>query len=283
MSKIDKSFKKIVKETLKNGDEYTNKRRNITRLQIPSYTFRHDMINDGFPLLSLKETPIKSVIAELIWFLRGDNTKEGLNKLGTKIWDKDIANWNGIDAGKNYSINWRNYAGQVDQIQNLINDMQKDIFGSRLKVEAWNPAELDKTALPPCHTGFQIIGCKNGFELHWNQRSCDLFLGIPYNIASYATLGLILEHITGYKFLALQGDLKCVHLYGNSISESLLLISRKTNVHPNCSIKLNLPEYKGDFDEFINDVTPEDFKLINYSSFNKIKVEMLAPIKNETK
>jgi len=106
---------------------------------------------------------------------------------------------------------------------------------------------------------------------------------VPFNIASYAVLGLILEHITGYKFLALQGDLKCVHLYGNSISEALLLMSRKSNVHLNCDVKLNLPDYTGNFDEFINDVTPEDFKLINYTSFDKIKVEMLAPIKKWNK
>ena len=95
--------------------------------------------------------------------MNGDNTKAFLNKYGNKIWDKDIENWNGEDAGRNYGVQWRNYAGKVDQIAELIKNMKADINGSRLKVEAWNPAELKETPLPPCHTGFQIVSYKKRF------------------------------------------------------------------------------------------------------------------------
>ena len=222
MAEIDKEFKDIIIEVINLGAEYNNERRGVKRLQIPSYTFRHSF-NNGFPALSLKKLAWKSVVSELIWFLRGDNNIEFLNKNGNKTWNKDAYNYhvkntenpltelefnyNGVGSvGQNYSVQWRNYGGKVDQIENLIKDMKADIMGSRLIVESWNPLELDKTALPPCHTQFQIIGVplENGafgFELHWYQRSVDLFLGLPFNIASYALLAKIIERITGYKAL----------------------------------------------------------------------------------
>lgn len=174
--KIDKNFQNILKEVITKGEKKYNERRKTNRLEIPSYTFKHS-VSDGFPLLSLKKVPFQHVASELCWFLNGDNSKAYLEKYGNKIWDKDIANNNGIDAGQNYSKQWREYGGKVDQITELIKNMKNDINGSRLIVEAWNPAELHLTPLPPCHTGFQIVGTKGGFELHWKQRSVDLFLG----------------------------------------------------------------------------------------------------------
>jgi len=275
---INRNYKNILEEVLANGATYKNERRNVERLQIPSYTFRHSF-EDGFPALGLKKLPFKMVVTELCWFLRGDNTLDFLHKHNCHIWDADAKNWEmktgeKNSVGQNYSVQWRDYGGKIDQIDILIDGMIKDIMSSRLKVEAWNPLELDDTALPPCHTGFQIIGVpmdngEFGFELHWNQRSVDLFLGLPFNIASYATLAKILENITGYKALAIQGDLKCVHLYDNSLIAASTLIFKDDNF-PKVEMSI-------ESDMWGDDLNPYNFKLIGYESHEAVKVEMIAP------
>jgi len=272
---IDKKFKNLLKKVVNDGEVKHNVRRNVLKVEIPSYTIRH-MVIEGFPLLSCKSVNFKHVASELIWFLNGDNTLEFLHKYNNKIWDKDIANWNGIDAGQNYGIQWRNYAGKVDQITELIKNMKKDINGSRLLVEAWNPSELHETPLPPCHTGFQIISSEGGFELHWKQRSVDLFLGLPFNIASYFTLGMLLQTITGVEFKGVQGDLKCVHLYDNAVVPAIKLMNSKSK-------KYTIPDlfYNDKINEDLKGLNPIFFEIKNYNPDSFIKVEMLAPIKNE--
>lgn len=288
MSIIDLEFKKLCKTILTYGVEYENKRRGVKRLQIPSYTFRHEF-KDGFPALSLKHLPFKSVVGELLWFLRGDNDIKYLNDNGIKIWNDDAYNWhvkNGGDltkeefnergtgsVGRNYSMQWTDFNNEVDQIASLMIDMDKDIMGSRLIVSAWNPSELDQTALPPCHTFFQIIGVplendQFGFELHWHQRSVDAFLGLPFNIGSYATMSKDLEDKTGYKAIAIQGDLKAVHFYENQYEAVKEMLLNNTNKHGNCELEISNGGKE-----------IEDFKLIGYTSEKAIKVKMLAPLK----
>jgi len=276
--KINKNYRNIIEQVLFEGVTYNNERRNVKRLQIPSYTFRHEF-KYGFPVIGIKKLPFKTVVTELCWFLRGDNTLDFLHEHNCHIWDADAKNWEmktgeKNSVGQNYSVQWRDYGGKIDQIDILIDGMIKDIMSSRLKVEAWNPLELDDTALPPCHTGFQIIGVpiadgEFGFELHWNQRSVDLFLGLPFNIASYATLAKILENITGYKALAIQGDLKCVHLYDNSIIASHSLLNKDYNFE---EVELEILS-----NEWGEDLIPSNFKLKGYQSNESIKVEMIAP------
>lgn len=305
MAKIDVEFQDLCRKILTEGKEYENKNRGVKRLQIPSYTFRHSF-EDGFPALTNKKLHFKGIKAELIWFLRGDNDVKFLNDNGITIWNKDAYNWHkkqlGDNAlpidefnkigkgsvGQNYSVQWRNFNGKTDQIKNLINEMRQDIMSSRLKVNAWNPSEINDTALPPCHSEFQVIGVPLedggfGFELHWNQRSCDVFLGIPYNIASYALLAKILEQITGYKALGIEGTLKCVHFYDNQYGAAKTLLDRDPNAHPNCQIEIKKTDIKladgqyRDIDSIFNEYTVSDFKLVGYSSDEEIKVEMLAP------
>lgn len=303
MSKIDIEFQKICRAILDEGVEYNNVRRGVKRLQIPSYTFRHSF-KDGFPAMTNKKLPFKSIVGELIWFLRGDNDVKYLNDNGIKIWNKDAYNWHlknktikalGLtlteeefnkrgtgSVGQNYSVQWRSFNG-VDQIAELIKGMKKDIMGSRLKVSAWNPAELDKTALPPCHDGFQVVGVplpggKFGFELHWNQRSVDTFLGLPFNIASYSLLAKILEHITGYKALGIEGTLKCVHFYDNQIEAVKELLKRDPLKHGKCELGIDSNIVWNTFKSFDN-VQIADFRLENYTSDAAIKVDMLAPKK----
>lgn len=291
MATIDKTFADICNEVLKNGKEYENKRRGVKRLQIPSYTFRHEF-KDGFPILTNKKMSYKNIVGELIWFLRSDNNVKYLNDNGITIWNADAYNWHkkitenpltqeefnklgSGSVGRNYSKQWRDFNG-IDQIQNLVDDMKADIMGSRLIVSAWNPSELDQTALPPCHIGFQVIGIPLedgtfGFELHWQQRAVDLFLGFGYNIASYATLAKILEKITGYKALAIEASAKCVHFYDNQYDAAKLLLSRDVNKHPNCDVFI--PEFT-DFES----MDLNAFKLIGYTCDDAIKVDMLAPL-----
>jgi thymidylate synthase len=306
MAKIDQEFTALCKKILNEGKEYENKNRGVKRLQIPSYTLRHEF-KDGFPAITNKKLYWKGIVGELIWFLRGDNDVKYLNENGIKIWNKDAYNWHKKTAspvlseeefyklgdgsvGQNYSVQWRNFNGNTDQIKNLINDMRKDIMSSRLKVNAWNPSEVDLTALPPCHSEFQIIGVplENdtfGFELHWNQRSVDVFLGLPFNIASYGVLAKIIEQITGYKALAIEGTLKCVHFYDNQYDAVKELLVRNPDTHPNCEVELpSFEKLAGgvsidelDIDVVFNAYSTKDFKLIGYTSDEEIKVEMLAP------
>ena len=303
MSKIDKTNQELSKLILNEGRKYYNVRRRAERLQIPSYTLRHDKETGGFPLISTKKGFFNGVTTELIWFLRGDNDIEYLNKNKVYFWNKDAYNtytrecknygetpmsFEKFDkigkgsVGQNYSVQWRDFNGNTDQIDDLIKGMKKDVMVSRLKVNAWNPSELDKTALPPCHDGFQVIGVplddgKFGFEVHWNQRSVDTFLGLPLNVASYYLLGEFLEIFTGHKFLGVEGALKCVHFYDNQYEAAKEIVKRDVEKHRNCDIKIN-KKYNGDWKDFINTIEPKDIELIRYTSEKAIIVDMLAPI-----
>ena len=296
MSIIDKEFKRVLSDILEKGKEYTNERRGVKRLQIPSCNIRHEL-KDGFPLVSLKQTPFKNVVTELIWFLRGNTNIKYLNENKNYIWNPDAYNlykklaghtalsydeFNdfGIGSvGKNYSYQWRNFNGKIDQIDELIKGMKADIMGSRLIVTAWNPSELNDTALPPCHNFFQVVGVplengNFGFELHFNMRSWDYFLGASYNLASYALLALILENITGYKALAIECNAHCVHLYDNSITESLELIKRDENGNNNCEVIIK--KQLNSVQDF-NTLEYSDFELKDYTYFDAMKVKMIAP------
>lgn len=320
MSTIDQTFRHLCNLIFEEGKEYENKNRGVKRLQIPSYTLRHSF-DDGFPAITNKKLYWKGIVGELLWFLRGDNDVTWLNQYGITIWNKDAYNWyvkhhshNGPDnsglvenpdgsyrmmtfeefeavgkgsVGQNYSVQWRNFNGKTDQILDLLEGMKADIMSSRLKVNAWNPSEIFETALPPCHSEFQVIGVplgngEFGFELHWNQRSVDVFLGLPFNIASYGLLAKILEHLTGFKALAIEGTLKCVHFYDNQYSAAIQLLERDPNKHPNCSLYVADTEFSllgtsHPYDSAIRNLKIEHFKLMGYSHDAPIKVDMLAP------
>lgn len=327
MAHIDLEFQKLCKTILSEGREYENKNRGVKRLQIPSYTFKHDL-SQGFPAITNKELYWKGIVGELIWFLRGDTNVKYLNDNGIKIWNDDAHNWHKKNGGKlsfeefsaigvgsvgqNYSAQWRNFNGNTDQIADLISTMKKDIMSSRLKVNAWNPSETNLTALPPCHSEFQVIGVpltqiemveyarksgvnvsktikveelikmgipQFGFELHWNQRSVDTFLGLPFNIASYGLLANILELLTGYPALAIEGTLKCVHFYDNQYDAVRKLLERDPNTHGTCELAIaKMPNIHIDsLDSIFGYMQIEDFKLVGYTSDEAIKVKMLAP------
>jgi thymidylate synthase len=230
--------------------------------------FGHQMrfdLGDGFPLLTTKKVHIKSVIHELLWFLRGDGNVRYLHEQGVTIWD-EWADENG-DLGPVYGVQWRSWptpdGRHIDQINNVIRDIRANPDSRRLIVSAWNVGEIDRMALPPCHAFFQFYVADGRLSCQLYQRSADIFLGVPFNIASYALLTLMVAQVTGLKageFIHTLGD---AHLYNNHLEQAALQLERTPRPLP--TMRLN-PETKSIFDFRF-----EDFELMNYDPHPAIK------------
>jgi thymidylate synthase len=199
--------------------------------------FGHQMrfdLRDGFPLLTTKKLHVKSIIHELLWFLAGDTNIKYLNDHGVRIWD-EWADENG-NLGPVYGRQWRSWPGRdggtIDQIANLLRDIERNPDSRRLIVTAWNPADVDKMALPPCHLLFQFYVAEGRLSCQMYQRSADIFLGVPFNIASYALLTMMVAQVTGLKpgdFVHTLGD---AHLYLNHVEQAHLQLSRAPHALP---------------------------------------------------
>ena len=233
--------------------------------------FGHQMrfnLSDGFPLVTTKKVHLKSIIYELLWFLRGETNVHWLQQHGVTIWD-EWADANG-ELGPVYGYQWRSWPGErdgnIDQISNLIRDIKANPDSRRLIVTAWNPADIPKMALPPCHCLFQFYVADGKLSCQLYQRSADIFLGVPFNIASYALLTLMVAQVTGLKpgdFVHSFGD---AHLYLNHLDQANEQLSRQP--YPLPTMRLN-PDVKDIFA-----FKYEDFTLENYQSHAGIK----API-----
>ncbi|MCM3596826.1 thymidylate synthase [Metabacillus idriensis] len=228
------------------------------------YQMRFDL-KEGFPLLTTKKLHLKSIIHELIWFLRGDTNVKYLQENGVRIWN-EWADENG-ELGPVYGHQWRSWAGAdgetVDQIAKLIDQIKNNPDSRRLIVSAWNPADVDKMALPPCHCFFQFYVADGKLSCQLYQRSADVFLGVPFNIASYALLTLMVAHVTDLEpgeFVHTFGD---VHIYKNHLEQVDLQLTRDVRKLP--KMKLN-PAVKSIFD-----FTYEDFTLEGYDPHPHIK------------
>jgi len=230
--------------------------------------FGHQMrfnLAAGFPMLTTKKLPLKSIVHELLWFLKGDTNIKYLKDHGVSIWD-EWADANG-DLGPVYGSQWRSWPApdgrKLDQITNVIDMIRRNPDSRRLIVTAWNPADVDKMALPPCHCLFQfyVAGGKLSCQLY--QRSADVFLGVPFNIASYALLTMMVAQVTGLKlgdFVHSFGD---VHLYSNHLDQARLQLTRPTRPLP--TMKIN-PDVKDIFGFRF-----EDFELEGYDPHPHIK------------
>lgn len=231
------------------------------------YQMRFDL-SEGFPVLTTKKLHLKSIIYELLWFLRGDTNVKYLKDHGVSIWD-EWADTNG-DLGHVYGYQWRSWptpdGGHIDQIANLVRSIKENPDSRRHIVSAWNVADVDHMALPPCHTMFQFYVADGRLSCQLYQRSADLFLGVPFNIASYALLTMMLAQVCGLKageFIHTLGD---VHIYNNHIDQVNEQLSRTPRPLPQMIIN---PDKMSIFDfEF------EDFKLEGYDPYPTIK----API-----
>ncbi len=228
------------------------------------YQMRFDL-NNGFPLVTTKKLHLKSIIYELLWFLRGETNIQYLKEHGVSIWN-EWADKNG-ELGPVYGKQWRNWEGAdgrvTDQIAQLIQQVKNSPDSRRLIVSAWNVADLPAMALMPCHTIFQFYVAENKLSCQLYQRSADVFLGVPFNIASYALLTLMIAQVCGLEpgeFVHTFGD---VHLYSNHVDQAKLQLTRKP--YPLPVMKLN-PSVKNIFDfQF------EDFTLESYQSHPAIK------------
>lgn len=230
--------------------------------------FGHQMrfnLEEGFPLLTTKKLHLKSIIYELLWFLKGDTNVRYLQEHGVRIWN-EWADENG-DLGPVYGHQWRSWpdykGGTIDQIQNVLDQIKHTPDSRRMMVSAWNPAEVDDMALPPCHCLFQFYVADGRLSLQLYQRSADTFLGVPFNIASYALLTMMMAQVTGLRpgdFIHTTGD---THLYLNHLSQARLQLTRTPRPLP--TMRLN-PEVKSLFDFHF-----EDFTLENYDPYDHIK------------
>ena len=220
---------------------------------------------DGFPMVTTKKLHLRSIIHELLWFLKGSTNIAYLKENGVSIWD-EWADENG-DLGPVYGYQWRSWPApdgrHIDQIANVIEMIKKNPDSRRLIVSAWNPALVDEMALPPCHALFQFYVADGKLSCQLYQRSADIFLGVPFNIASYALLTMMVAQVTGYEpgeFIWTGGD---SHLYANHLEQTDLQLTREPLPLP--TMKLN-PAVK-DLFEF----TFDDFELVGYESHPHIK------------
>jgi thymidylate synthase len=217
-------------------------------------------LSAGFPVLTTKKLHLKSIIHELLWFLAGDTNIKYLNDNGVRIWD-EWANENG-ELGPVYGHQWRSWptpeGGTIDQIQKAIDDIKTNPNSRRHIVSAWNVAEVNKMALPPCHCLFQFYVADGKLSCQLYQRSCDIFLGVPFNIASYALLTMMMAQVSGLKagdFVHTLGD---AHLYANHLDQADLQLTREPLALPTMHINLDIDD--------IFAFTFEDFELAGYEA-----------------
>lgn len=233
--------------------------------------FGHQMrfnMEDGFPLLTTKKLHLKSIIYELLWFLKGDTNVRYLQEHGVRIWN-EWADENG-DLGPVYGHQWRSWpdydGGTIDQIGNVIDLIKHHPDSRRMIVSAWNPAEVDSMALPPCHCLFQFYVADGRLSLHLYQRSADTFLGVPFNIASYALLLMMMAQVTGLKagdFIHTTGD---THLYLNHLEQARLQLTRTPRQLPRMILNKDVKN--------LFDFRYEDFSLEGYDPWEHISAKV---------
>jgi thymidylate synthase len=281
MNKLDQQYINLLKDILENGVEKAD-RTGTGTISVFGRQFRHDM-SEGFPLLTTKKMAVKSMMTELKWFLKGDTNIKYLVDNGCNIWNGDAyKNYasktrarktiNGFineiktndefaqvwgDLGPIYGAQWRAWessdlaGGVIDQIKHLIHQLKNNPDSRRLMVNAWNVDALEYMVLPPCHYGFQCYVSEGRLSLMWNQRSVDTFLGLPFNIASYGTLLLLLCEETGLRPGELIGNLGDVHLYTNHIEQAKEQMSREGAQSLPDIVLNNVDVLNGEFDYMI--------------------------------
>ena len=258
-----KQYHDLLQHLLDNGVKKSD-RTGTGTFSVFGHQMRFDL-KEGFPLLTTKKLHTKSIIHELLWFLKGETNIAYLKENGVSIWD-EWADENG-NLGPVYGYQWRSWPNpdgtHTDQIIKLVEGLKKNPDGRRHIVSAWNPSFIDQMALPPCHCLFQFYVAEGKLSCQLYQRSADTFLGVPFNIASYALLTMMMAQVCGFEpgeFVWTGGD---VHLYSNHVEQAQLQLSR--DFRPLPQMKMN-PEVKNIFD-----FKYEDFSLENYDPHPHIK------------
>ena len=257
-----KQYIDTLSHVLKNGATKED-RTGTGTISIFGHQMRFDL-SKGFPLVTTKKLHLKSIIHELLWFIAGDTNTKYLTDNNVRIWN-EWADENG-DLGKIYGHQWRSWTAEnrnIDQLTNVIESLKKNPNSRRHIVSAWNVGDLDKMALPPCHILFQFYVANNKLSCQLYQRSADLFLGVPFNIASYALFTMMIAQVTGYElgdFIHTLGD---AHIYSNHIEQVKLQISRTPYELPQMKINADVKN--------IFDFKYKDFELVNYEAHPHIK------------
>ncbi|KFL27478.1 thymidylate synthase [Devosia sp. 17-2-E-8] len=261
-----KAYQQLLSDILEKGTDKSD-RTGVGTRSLFGYQMRFDL-SEGFPLLTTKKLHIKSIVYELLWFLRGDTNVRWLQERGVKIWD-EWADENG-DLGPVYGSQWRSWPApdgrHIDQIANVVNSIRTKPDSRRHIVSAWNPAEVDEMALPPCHCLFQFYVADGKLSCQLYQRSADTFLGVPFNIASYALFTHMMAQVTGLEvgdFVHSFGD---VHLYSNHFEQAREQLSREPRPLPRLTLN---PEVKT-----LEDFTFEDFTIAGYDPHPHIKAKV---------
>ncbi len=259
MKQYQDLMQRILDEGVEKGD-----RTGTGTISVFGHQSRYDL-QEGFPVITTKKLHLRSIIYELLWFLKGDTNVKYLNDNGVKIWD-EWADDDG-DLGHVYGYQWRSWPApdgkHIDQISQVIDQLKNNPNSRRIIVSAWNVGEIENMALPPCHALFQFYVADGKLSCQLYQRSADVFLGVPFNIASYALLTMMMAQVCGLKpgeFIHTLGD---AHLYNNHLEQTKLQLSRTPKKLP--IMKIN-PEVNNLFD-----FTYEDFELINYDPDPHIK------------
>lgn len=265
-SNLLKQYLDLLRHVLDNGVEKTDRTGTGTH-SVFGYQMRFNL-DDGFPLLTTKKLHLRSIIYELLWFLRGETNIKYLHDHKVTIWDE----WADAEGnlGPVYGSQWRSWpdghGGTIDQIANLVDQIKRNPDSRRLMVTAWNPAEIEDMALPPCHCLFQFYVANGRLSCQLYQRSADIFLGVPFNIASYALLTMMVAQVCGLRagdFVHTLGD---AHIYNNHIEQCHLQLSREPRPLPTMSINPDIKDIFGfDYD---------DFTLSNYDPHPHIKGEV---------
>jgi thymidylate synthase len=261
-----KQYLELLDHVLKNGTEKMD-RTGTGTISVFGYQMRFNL-EDGFPMVTTKKLHLKSILHELLWFLKGETNTRYLKENGVSIWD-EWADPNG-ELGHIYGYQWRSwpsYSGEgIDQIAAVVNSIKNNPDSRRHIVSAWNVADLDQMALPPCHVLFQFYVANGKLSCSLYQRSADIFLGVPFNIASYAFLTHMVAQVTGLKageFVHTLGD---AHIYLNHLEQVKLQLTRQPMPLP--SLQIN-PKVKSIFD-----FKYSDFRILNYQSHPPIKGEI---------
>ncbi|MFT6205587.1 MAG: thymidylate synthase [Spirosomataceae bacterium] len=261
-----KQYHDLLKHVLLNGTPKTD-RTGTGTTSVFGHQMRFDL-NEGFPLVTTKKVHMKSIIHELLWFIKGDTNIGYLNENGVKIWD-EWADENG-DLGPIYGKQWRSWNSpegeKVDQLQNVIHQLKTTPDSRRIMISAWNVGELSKMALMPCHALVQFYVADGKLSCQLYQRSADIFLGVPFNIASYALLTQMIAQVCDLEakeFIWTGGD---THIYSNHLEQVNLQLDRVPRALP--QIKLN-PDVKD-----INEFKYKDFELLNYDPYPTIRGEV---------
>ncbi|GHE68254.1 MULTISPECIES: thymidylate synthase [Roseivirga] len=261
-----RQYHELLRHILENGVDKGDRTGTGTR-SVFGYQMRFDL-SEGFPVVTTKKLHLRSIIHELLWFLKGDTNIKYLKDHGVRIWD-EWADENG-DLGPVYGYQWRHWpdgkGGTIDQITKVVESIKNNPNSRRHIVSAWNVADVDHMALPPCHTMFQFYVANGKLSCQLYQRSADVFLGVPFNIASYALLVLMIAQVCDLEpgeFVHTFGD---AHLYSNHFDQARLQLTR--DFRPLPTMKLN-PEVKDLFS-----FTYEDFELIGYDPHPHIKAEV---------